>query len=292
MEQYMKVNLLVALLLTFVIACSSNKENNLANTTPSCSPQIYQLISDQVQTDDALGHGPDIATDEWKSTIEFTLGLRGESSTPSHTSDQWCGYILNIIETKSAEQSDANVIDNITTDISPSFDCTASQLGSVEDLICSHVDLALLDRRLSQVYQQAKYTLSANQISTLKAMQHGWRKGRNDCWKAEKQLRCVKQIYVDRIAELQANYQLVSSKGPFSFYCDDNASSKVNVTFYQTKPTTLIAKYNDTKSLMFQKPSASGAKYQGRNESFWQHQGQARIVWGFNAKPMICKLKQ
>jgi membrane-bound inhibitor of C-type lysozyme len=34
--------------------------------------------------------------------------------------------------------------------------------------------------------------------------------------------------------------------------------------------------------------AASGAKYVGRNESLWERQGEATVVWGYGAKPMRC----
>jgi len=40
---------------------------------------------------------------------------------------------------------------------------------------------------------------------------------------------------------------------------------------------------------MYQQPSASGARYQGRNETFWEHQGVAAITWGYGAPEMHCK---
>lgn len=35
---------------------------------------------------------------------------------------------------------------------------------------------------------------------------------------------------------------------------------------------------------MYQQPSTSGIKYQGRNEVFWEHQSKAQIVWGYSAQ--------
>jgi len=32
--------------------------------------------------------------------------------------------------------------------------------------------------------------------------------------------------------------------------------------------------------------------YEGRNEMFWEHQGEARIVWGYQAPEMTCKPHQ
>ena len=39
---------------------------------------------------------------------------------------------------------------------------------------------------------------------------------------------------------------------------------------------------------MYRQPSGSGARYQGRNESFWAHQGEATVRWGHGAGDMHC----
>jgi uncharacterized protein len=119
--------------------------------------------------------------------------------------------------------------------------------------------------------------------------QRGWIKGRNDCWKAEDSRGCVADEYRRRIAELQARYRLVESNGPFRFVCNGNSANEVIVTFFKTDPSTLIAEHGDSVSLMYQQRSASGTKYRGRNESFWEHQGVARIVWGPDASEMQCE---
>ena len=61
------------------------------------------------------------------------------------------------------------------------------------------------------------------------------------------------------------------------------------VTFFQTDPPTLIAERGDQVSLMYLQPSASGSKYQGRNESFWEHQNEARVTWGYGSPAMHCQ---
>ena len=100
---------------------------------------------------------------------------------------------------------------------------------------------------------------------------------------------CVRDEYVRRIAELQARYRLVPHSGPVSFMCEGNSANEVVATFFQTQPPTLIAERGDSVSLMFLQPSGSGAKYQGRNETFWEHQGEALITWGHGAAAMHCK---
>jgi hypothetical protein len=105
---------------------------------------------------------------------------------------------------------------------------------------------------------------------------------------AEDVFQCVSNEYVHRIAELQARYRLVVSSGPVRFICDDNQGNEVVVIFFETDPPTLIAERGESVSLMYRRLSASGTRYQGRNESFWEHQGKATIVWGYGAPEMHC----
>jgi hypothetical protein len=44
-------------------------------------------------TGDGEGHGPDLGSEEWKSVIEFRLGIRGDVSIPDRSSEEWCIYI-------------------------------------------------------------------------------------------------------------------------------------------------------------------------------------------------------
>jgi membrane-bound inhibitor of C-type lysozyme len=51
----------------------------------------------------------------------------------------------------------------------------------------------------------------------------------------------------------------------------------------------MIAERGDRSILMFSVPSGSSAKYQGGDYSFWEHQGEARVTWGYGAEEMLCK---
>jgi hypothetical protein len=117
-------------------------------------------------------------------------------------------------------------------------------------------------------------------------------KGRNDCWKSQDKRQCVADGYRHRTAELQARYRLLAGKGPFTYACDGNDSKQVVMTFFDTTPPTVDAEFGDSTSLMFMQPSASGSFYQGRNETYREHQGEALIIWGFEAPEMHCKKLQ
>ena len=170
----------------------------------------------------------------------------------------------------------------------PSFDCSKLEKDSIEELICKDDELSVLDLKMAEVYAAATQKAVNEHPPALKAEQRGWIKGRNDCWKSADRRQCVEESYRRRIAELQARYRLVSANGPFWYICDGDPRNEVAVTFFKTDPPTLEAERGDQVSLMYLAPSASGAKYQGRNESFWEHQGEAMIVWGYGSPKMRC----
>jgi len=82
-----------------------------------------------------------------------------------------------------------------------SFDCSKVKKDSSEGLICSSDKLMDLDRELSTVYMQA--LKQARKEDKLKEHQRGWIKGRNDCWKAEDEPKCMEDEYIYRIEDLQ-----------------------------------------------------------------------------------------
>ncbi|WP_114948390.1 MliC family protein [Microvirga calopogonii] len=174
----------------------------------------------------------------------------------------------------------------------PSFGCGKVQTSSIANMICTDSALSALDRKLADVYAQADRKAANEHPPLLQAEQRGWIKGRDDCWKSNDRRGCVEGEYRRRIAELQARYRLVRSIGPVTFACDGDPHNEVIVTFFQTDPSTMIAERGDSVSLMVVQPSGSGARYQGRNESFWEHQGEASITWGYGAPEMRCKKAQ
>ena len=170
----------------------------------------------------------------------------------------------------------------------PSFDCCKVEAGSIEEMICKDEGLTALDQKLSEVYTSASEKAVKEHNPVLEAEQRGWIKERNDCWKSDSKRRCIEEVYILRIAELQARYRLVPSTGPVFYSCDGNPRNEVVATFFETDPPTLIAERGDQESLMFLQPSGSGAKYQGRNESLWEHHGNAIIIWGYGSPEMRC----
>ena len=170
----------------------------------------------------------------------------------------------------------------------PSYDCSKVEQGSIEALVCQSAELSALDRQMAEIYAAALKKAGNEHPAYLKPTQRGWIKGRDDCWKALDIPACVKDSYQQRLVELQARYRLVESIGPVAFGCNGNPSDEVIVTFFKTEPASLIAERGDSTALMLQTVSASGARYEGPNELFWEHQGKATLRWGFEAQEMTC----
>jgi len=286
------MNQWIAAFIIFAAGFAQASGNHLSKTETEilCSDAWYQFIDETVATTDNQGHGPDVGSDEWKSVVEFKLGIRGEPNLPDRSSEVWCRHIDRIVRERYADSS-ANNRDRNQSPMatSPSFNCDNVEAESIEEMICKDGRLSALDRKLSHVYFAAARKATNAYSQMLKAEQRGWIKGRNECWKAEDKRACVRYAYRSRIAELEARYRLVDGTGPFRFICDQNPASEIIVTFFQTDPATLIAERGDSVSLMYLQPSGSGAKYQGRNETFWEHQGEALVTWGVGAPQMRCK---
>lgn len=92
-----------------------------------------------------------------------------------------------------------------TVPTSPSFNC-AQASNNIEKLICHDTELTELDRRLAATFARVLHNTPAAERKRLQALQRGWIKGRDDCWKASgvSQRTCVKQVYEARIEKLSS----------------------------------------------------------------------------------------
>ena len=153
----------------------------------------------------------------------------------------------------------------------PSFDCTKAS-GAVETLICKDARLAALDNELAALYPKAIAELSPEQLKTARAMQRGWIKGRNDCWKGQDLRQCVEDNYLLRITELQISGGQLMVPTPVNYQCGKNVT--LSTYFYNDAklPAAVINLSEGDKQqqvLAYKAPSASGARYEGQNLTFF-----------------------
>lgn len=94
---------MIASFSTIVIGCTSiesktNIEPKTGDIEPqTCSNAWFTQIDQQLMTGDGQGHGPDLGSSEWRSVVEFRLGIRGDAGIPPRNSAQWCDYINTIV---------------------------------------------------------------------------------------------------------------------------------------------------------------------------------------------------
>ncbi|ABZ77639.1 hypothetical protein Shal_3091 [Shewanella halifaxensis HAW-EB4] len=100
------VNLIVvAIMVNLLLGCGVKYDQATANqaeveqvsvleSNPNgCNLAWFNKVEKQVSTGDGQGHGPDLGSMEWRSVVEFKLGIRGKESNPNLDSDLWCDYI-------------------------------------------------------------------------------------------------------------------------------------------------------------------------------------------------------
>ena len=88
----------VSIVILFVVFLSGCEQRIVQTEDPVlCTQPWYQSVEQTIPTGDGMGHGTDIGSDEWKSVVEFKLGVREEPDVPDRTSLEWCDYIAQLI---------------------------------------------------------------------------------------------------------------------------------------------------------------------------------------------------
>jgi uncharacterized protein len=171
--------------------------------------------------------------------------------------------------------------------VTPSFDC-AKATGQVEQLVCKDAGLASLDRKLADAYAKAMKGWPADVAKEQRAIQRGWVKGRDDCWKADDLRACVENEYKTRLVEVQIKGGLVMAPTPVGYRCKGEATPFMAAFYKDTDPPSAVLTFGNDQVIAFVARSGSGAKYTAANVEFWEHQGEATLEWF--GKKLTCTL--
>lgn len=69
-------------------------------TAPAATPCTlpwYEHVEAELKISDAEGHGPDLGTAEWKSAVEYRLGVRDKPDFPEPDTSAWCTHVDHLI---------------------------------------------------------------------------------------------------------------------------------------------------------------------------------------------------
>lgn len=158
----------------------------------------------------------------------------------------------------------------------PSFDCAAAE-SSAEKLVCGNPELSALDRRLADRYAAAlKLAQPGDDTDTLKAMQRGWVKGRDECWTAEDEKTCVTDSYLTREGALVAGFMLEDPFATALWTCENNPANEIVTMFFDTELPSLRIERGDRVQTATLARSGSGARYTADfGSEFWEKGNEA-----------------
>ncbi|MEO0760602.1 MAG: MliC family protein [Pseudomonadota bacterium] len=167
----------------------------------------------------------------------------------------------------------------------PSFDCARAS-SSAEELVCEDAALAALDQRLAARFGAALAAAegldagAGEAVATLRAMQRGWIKGRDDCWKAVDLRICVEDAYLTREGELVAGWMLEAPTAVVAYACADNPADEVVAHFFATERPSVRLEYGDSIETGVLVPAASGSRYAaGFGRGLWVRGDEALLTW-------------
>ena len=86
------MNKLIATLSILIVSGCGDGQTPRSDLQP-CTASWQEYVEAQLHTGDTAGHGPDIGSLEWRSVVEFKLGIRGDPMIPSRETDEWCTFI-------------------------------------------------------------------------------------------------------------------------------------------------------------------------------------------------------
>ena len=160
----------------------------------------------------------------------------------------------------------------------PSFDCARAG-SAAEKLVCGDAQLAALDRQLAARYAQA--------TDADPAVQRGWVKGRDACWKADDLRLCVLEAYRTRLVELAIGAPGRVVPKTVEYRCSDNRKPFTMVYYNDIDPQAAVMTWGNDQAIVFPQPAASGAKYGRVGIEYWEHQGEASV--DFFGNKLSCK---
>ncbi len=170
----------------------------------------------------------------------------------------------------------------------PAFDCSKAD-SDVETLICEDGDLQELDRRLAKTWAQATANWPPEVTAEQRAIQRGWIKGRNDCWKAEDMKECVTFAYNSRLVELSITAGLVEAPDYQSVSCDDDYTGPFTAVFYNTlSPRAAVFTRGNDQVIALAQPVASGMHYVGDGVDFRGKGSEGTFDWF--GKSLTCQI--
>jgi membrane-bound inhibitor of C-type lysozyme len=183
-----------------------------------------------------------------------------------------------------------------TVNRTPSSGCARAAPDAIEEIICADPMLAALDGELARLLRLAT-AAKVNTAASVRSDQRAWLKQRHACARVPAAAACLRERYLQRIVDLRTGRGAARgedghgiSSGPFAFACE-GIEGPVSVSFVRTDPPLAHIQDKTGTWLMEQRPSGSGARYEGAraSEMFWNKGDEALFQRGEGTPETKCQ---
>jgi Uncharacterized protein conserved in bacteria, putative lipoprotein len=108
--------------------------------------------------------------------------------------------------------------------------------------------------------------------------QQSWLSRHDNCMKDNDLKMCLELSYMERLSQIQAQFELVPKEGPIHYQCGVDKQDAW-LTFYATILPTVIVKYNGQVRSAFMGPLSRGVKYTSYELTVIERKKAATISW-------------
>ncbi len=142
---------------------------------------------------------------------------------------------------------------------------------------CERPILNTLDGQIRKLMVELATKQSPYHVD-LQKDQQSWLSRHDACMKDKDLKMCLELSYMERLSQLQAQFELVPKEGPIHYQCGTDKQDAW-LTFYATPLPAVFVKYHDQVREAFMGPLSRGVKYTSHELTVIEHKQAATIVW-------------
>ncbi|WP_024870697.1 lysozyme inhibitor LprI family protein [Tolumonas lignilytica] len=146
------------------------------------------------------------------------------------------------------------------------------------DAFCERPILTKLDGEIRQLMKDLPAKQADYPQYDLQKGQQAWLDRHDNCMKNKDLKMCLELSYMERLSELQAQFELVPKEGPIHYQCGADKRDAW-LTFYATTLPAVIVKYNGQYRDAFMGPLSRGVKYNSHNLTVVEGKHIATLYW-------------
>ncbi|WP_321405931.1 hypothetical protein [Tolumonas auensis] len=143
---------------------------------------------------------------------------------------------------------------------------------------CERPILTSLDGKIRQLMQELPSKQAQYPQFDLQKDQQSWLTRHDNCMKDKDLKMCLELSYLERVSELESQFELVPKEGPIHYQCGSDKQD-VWLTFYATQLPAVIVKYQDQYREAFMGPLSRGVKYTSHELIVEERKQAATIHW-------------